>query len=505
MANPKVKFKRSSVVGKVPGVSDLPLGEIAINTNDGIVYTAKSTDGGLTTSIVNISGIQIRDEGSLVGYANTLNFVGSGITVVSVSGGVGIISLTDQWITTAAGIHTLSNVGIGTTNPSEKLTVSGKIQISQDSGSNNRLVFRGQPGSSYRWNIDNYSSSNEFRIYREDDGTAANGFAPFSISTTGTLTANKFSGDGSLLTNLPTSGGSGSSQWVTTSAGIHTLSNVGIGTTNPSQKLEVVGGEIKAGRIDASSEGGQLSFGRATDNATAWYIDVYGNTSSPNLRFVDVSNAAIRAVIDGSGNFGLNTALPSSRLDVVGDAKISGVVTASSFSGNASSATYATTAGIATYATSSGIATYATTAGISTVAQGLTGTPNINVGVVTASQFSAGPYSVTSGILTTSSTSQVALVSYSLTSYRSAKLNIQVSYGSTHKITEILVIHNGTETFFTEYGTVSTIEAEFESSSGPTNLASFDSDINSGNFRILVTPGFSGITTFKYISNLITV
>jgi hypothetical protein len=26
--------------------------------------------------------------------------------------------------------------------------------------------------------------------------------------------------------------------------------NVGIGTTNPSQKLEVVGGEIKAGRVD---------------------------------------------------------------------------------------------------------------------------------------------------------------------------------------------------------------------------------------------------------------
>jgi hypothetical protein len=78
--------------------------------------------------------------------------------------------------------------------------------------------------------------------------------------------------------------------------------NVGIGTTDPGQKLEVVGGEIKAGRVDSSNEGGQLSFGRASDNATGWYIDAYGNTSTPSLRFVDVSNSSVRMNIDGSGN-----------------------------------------------------------------------------------------------------------------------------------------------------------------------------------------------------------
>jgi len=86
---------------------------------------------------------------------------------------------------------------------------------------------------------------------------------------------------------------------------IDSSSNVGIGTAVPSQKLEVVGGEIKAGRVDSTNEGGQVSFGRATDNATGWYIDVYGNTSTPSLRFVDVSNAAVRATIDGSGRLTL--------------------------------------------------------------------------------------------------------------------------------------------------------------------------------------------------------
>jgi hypothetical protein len=50
-------------------------------------------------------------------------------------------------------------------------------------------------------------------------------------------------------------------------------------------------------------------------------------------------------------------------------------------------ATYATNAGVSTYATSAGIATYATSSGIATVAQGLTGTPNISVGIITATDY----------------------------------------------------------------------------------------------------------------------
>ena len=55
------------------------------------------------------------------------------------------------------------------------------------------------------------------------------------------------------------------------------------------------------------------------------------------------------------------------------------------YASTAGIATYASTAGIATYASTAGIATYASTAGIATLSEGLTGTPNVNVGVVTAS------------------------------------------------------------------------------------------------------------------------
>ena len=58
-----------------------------------------------------------------------------------------------------------------------------------------------------------------------------------------------------------------------------------------------------------------------------------------------------------------------------------GIITASSFSGNASSSTYATTAGIAT------------------LAQGLSGTPNISVGIVTATLYRGSGTNLT-GIVT---------------------------------------------------------------------------------------------------------
>jgi hypothetical protein len=84
---------------------------------------------------------------------------------------------------------------------------------------------------------------------------------------------------------------------------------VGIGTNSPGTgiRLDVLGGEIRAGRVDSSSEGGQVSFSRSSDNATAWYLDVFGNTSTPSLRVVDVSAGAVRATFDSSGNFQFNS------------------------------------------------------------------------------------------------------------------------------------------------------------------------------------------------------
>ena len=52
MAAPKVKFKRSSVANKAPGLANLELGELALNTYDGKLFTRKDTGGvGIATTV----------------------------------------------------------------------------------------------------------------------------------------------------------------------------------------------------------------------------------------------------------------------------------------------------------------------------------------------------------------------------------------------------------------------------------------------------------------------
>ena len=73
--------------------------------------------------------------------------------------------------------------------------------------------------------------------------------------TVGVVTASKFAGDGSELTNLPST----DSIWRSNTTGIHTLTNIGIGTTNTEgYKLNVLGNFKLQGRLDGTATGNIL-------------------------------------------------------------------------------------------------------------------------------------------------------------------------------------------------------------------------------------------------------
>lgn len=182
------------------------------------------------------------------------------------------------------------------------------------------------------------------------------------------------------------------------------------------------------------------------------------------------------------------------------------------------------------YASSAGIATFATTAGISTNAQGLTGTPTIavtnitgvaatftgnvsiagtltyedvnnidSVGIVTARSgvFFGSP--TVSAILTNSATtateSQTSIDTFSASTYRSAKYQIQITRGSEYQVTEISIVHDGSDSYGTEYATLKTGET----------LSTFSTDISGGNVRLLATPSSSTSTVFKFTKTAIVV
>ena len=114
----------------------------------------------------------------------------------------------------------------------------------------------------------------------------------------------------------------------------------------------------------------------------------------------------------------------------------------------------------------------------------ITGTPVIGETLQhNGSQF-VNDYTVTA---TTTSTSQTAILSLPVATYRSAEYTIQVTEGTKHHVTKVLAIHNGTNVYFNEYGTL------FTNSS----LSTFALDVNSGNMRLLATPASTNSTAFK--------
>ena len=99
---------------------------------------------------------------------------------------------------------------------------------------------------------------------------------------------------------------------------------------------------------------------------------------------------------------------------------------------------------------------------------------------------------------TTTATTQVSIASFSASSVRSCKLLVQVTNttDSTYHFTEIAIIHDGTDTYMTETGTMFT---------GTAAEATFTSDISSGSVRLLATPASTDSMTFKVVRQMITV
>jgi DNA repair exonuclease SbcCD ATPase subunit len=96
---------------------------------------------------------------------------------------------------------------------------------------------------------------------------------------------------------------------------------------------------------------------------------------------------------------------------------------------------------------------------------------------------------IQSGILTTNSTSQAVVMSISATTYRSVQYQVQVTQGTNYNMTTINVIHDGTTTYMSEFGSINQ----------PIGIATFSSDISGGSLRLLGHPAFASPTTFKTV------
>ena len=287
--------------------------------------------------------------------------------------------------------------------------------------------------------------------------------------------------DGSANINLPGVNQSGNQNTSGTAAGLS-------GTPN-----------ITVGSVTAST--GSFS-GNVTVGGTLTYEDV------TNIDSVGLITARSGLSVTG-GDIKVGSAVTISQDNIF----TTGIVTATTFVGNVTGNASGSAATLATARTIGGVSFdgsaninlpgvnaagnqnttgNAATATLATNASGLTGYPSITVGTVTAASVILNDGAVLSGVSTTSSTSQTAINTFAAATYRSAKYNIQVVRGSSYQTSEVLVIHDGSNSYGTEYAVIKT----------GNSLATFDTDINSGNVRLLATPSSGDSTTFKLVTTL---
>ena len=93
-------------------------------------------------------------------------------------------------------------------------------------------------------------------------------------------------------------------------------------------------------------------------------------------------------------------------------------------------------------------------------------------------------------------TSQTAVDTNAIATYRSVKYIVQATYGSEYQTSEIMLIHNGTTADITEYGIVHT---------GSNPIVTFATDISGGNIRLLATAAAGSTTNLVIVKTLINI
>jgi hypothetical protein len=244
------------------------------------IYGSLVVDNGLLVSGVttNVAGVTTYPGGIIVSGISTLS-----TTLIGSATSTGTAS---QPLQVTGSAYVSGSVGLGTTNPGSKLTVNGAVQIQQDSGSNNRLVFRGEPASSYRWNIDNYSSSNNLRIFREDNVTAGSGAVYAGITSTGNFQFD--SGYGSAATAY------GCRAWVNFD---------GSGTTSTNQTIRGSGNVSTVFKNGTGDYTVNFTTSMPDANYSIGCIFKRSGITEPIYAYVNSGLAASCRIISGQGSF----------------------------------------------------------------------------------------------------------------------------------------------------------------------------------------------------------
>jgi hypothetical protein len=291
-----VKFKRSAIEGKRPSISQLELGELALNTNDGRVFTRKYNVGiGSTVTLLNvwtenIGGGAYYNEGN-VGIGTTLptsalsvvgngNFTGS-ITASSFNGGPlsgssgNFSSLVVSGVTTSTGgfVGNLTGTALTTTNiPNLSGDISSANTVTTLATVNSNVGTFGGTGAIPVVTVNGKGLVTGVSTVAPNNGTLSLGVSGTGLSGSSSFTANQ----------------SGASTFTVTSNATSANTNNTIVARNGS-------GGFVAGVVTATSFVGPLS---GTATSTTNIPNLTGDVTSVN----SVTSIAAGVIVDADIN-----------------------------------------------------------------------------------------------------------------------------------------------------------------------------------------------------------
>jgi plastocyanin len=430
-----------------PNIVDVKINSYWIKSGNTGIYTSKFVGIGSTTPTV---ALDVIGGGKFTGVVTAGKFSGqSGI----ITGNVEVGSFIVTGISTFVGVTTFSKVGIGsTTIPRATLDVGGDVWVS---GALTAISIT----------ADNFFGTISTSKYADSAGFTTSISLGSTTSTDDTSYLVLVGSSGTTIQqafidsqSLSYDGQTNTLNSDNIKVGFITATNawIGVATIND---LKVVNDTFRVGTAITMSNGiitattfkGKfLDFdnlrvsGVSTFTNGTVFISTTTSTGTSNQPLQVVGSAYV------SGNIGLGSTNPTSKLFVVGDGYFTGVITASEFKGNASTATYATDAGIATnviggiasvtslFVNTTGISTFGGSNGVVIKLDGSNGiVTSANPGFSTVTYYGDG--SKLTGIGTATSATNVALT----TDTSSTTTNIVFSQSPTQNPTSSLKTNSG--------------------------------------------------------------
>jgi hypothetical protein len=458
-----------------------------------------------------------------VGAANSFNkfnFVGTGVTVDSVSSdpslqtGIATVRIT---VTDLVGpgnlnsipykasngnlagatdfVYSSGSIGIGTTQPTATLEVVGSLKVSG-------TITGTASTATTALGFSTTSSINTSGIITSTGGFVGGltGIASTATTALGLSTTASINTSGIITATGGFVGGlTGTASTATTATNLADASGITTGT---------IARERLSGTYDINITGSIANTGQILDNLTVSGFSTF--TSGPVVIGSGIQTGTSKLQVSGDtfiiGSVGIGTTNPTSKLYVEGDGRFIGIVTATSFSGSGSNLTGLLSNTVSTSSTTvpQYIGFVTTTSGSITsnlVSSTLTYIPSSgNLGIGTTNPkttLQVETYGVKTGIGTFTASVGVSTTidsfSVSSTDFKIAEYTVHIGFGSSIQAQKVLVTQDQSTAYSQEYGVVY----------NNTLLVSIGATISGGNCILQATPqtGVSGLTTYRFARN----